>query len=172
MGVNKLSNELQVDVAVAKEILSEYNTKVPFVKDLATRVSNYANSEGYISTLKGRKCRFELWEPTTFGVFKALPLDQAKIKYGKHHHLKRAGTYKALNRLIQGSAADQTKQAMIELHKEGLTPLIQIHDELTLSFDGSEKVKNKIMEVMENCIKLSVPSKVDCDVGKSWGDAT
>ena len=172
MGVNKLSNELQVDVTVAKEILSEYNIKVPFVKDLAMRVSTYANSEGYVSTLKGRKCRFDLWEPTTFGVFKALPLDQAKIKYGKHHHLKRAGTYKALNRLIQGSAADQTKQAMIELYKEGLTPLIQIHDELTLSFDGSEKVKNKIMEIMQNCISLSVPSKVDCDVGKSWGDAT
>jgi DNA polymerase I-like protein with 3'-5' exonuclease and polymerase domains len=172
MGVNKLSNELQVDVTVAKEILSAYNSRVPFVKDLATRVSNYANSEGYVSTLKGRKCRFELWEPTTFGVFKALPKDQAEIKYGKHHHLQRAGTYKALNRLIQGSAADQTKQAMIELYKEGLTPLIQIHDELTLSFDGSEETKNKIMEIMQNCISLSVPSKVDCDVGKSWGEAT
>ena len=171
MGVNKLSNELQVKVEVAKEILSQYNNKVPFIKDLATRVSLYANSEGYVSTLRGRKCRFELWEPTTFGVFKALPLDQAKLKYGKHHHLQRAGTYKALNRLIQGSAADQTKQAMINLYNEGLTPLIQIHDELTLSFDGSEEIKNKIISTMENAIKLSVPSKVDCDLGKSWGDA-
>jgi len=171
MGVNKLSNELQVKVEVAKEILSQYNNKVPFIKDLATRVSTYANSEGYVSTLRGRKCRFELWEPTTFGVFKALPLDQAKLKYGKHHHLQRAGTYKALNRLIQGSAADQTKQAMINLFKEGLTPLIQIHDELTLSFDGSEEIKNKIISTMENAIELSVPSKVDCDVGKSWGEA-
>jgi len=171
MGVNKLSNELQVKVEVAKEILSQYNNKVPFIKDLATRVSTYANSEGYVSTLRGRKCRFELWEPTTFGVFKALPLDQAKLKYGKHHHLQRAGTYKALNRLIQGSAADQTKQAMINLYNEGLTPLIQIHDELTLSFDGSEEIKNKIIFTMENAIELSVPSKVDCDLGKSWGDA-
>ena len=171
MGVNKLSNELQVKVEVAKEILSQYNNKVPFIKDLATRVSLYANSEGYVSTLRGRKCRFELWEPTTFGVFKALPLDQAKLKYGKHHHLQRAGTYKALNRLIQGSAADQTKQAMINLYNEGLTPLIQIHDELTLSFDGSEEIKNKIISTMENAIKLSVPSTVDCDLGKSWGDA-
>ena len=171
MGVNKLSNELQVKVEVAKEIFSQYNNKVPFIKDLATRVSLYANSEGYVSTLRGRKCRFELWEPTTFGVFKALPLDQAKLKYGKHHHLQRAGTYKALNRLIQGSAADQTKQAMINLYNEGLTPLIQIHDELTLSFDGSEEIKNKIISTMENAIKLSVPSKVDCDLGKSWGDA-
>jgi len=172
MGVNKLSNELQVKVEIAKEILSQYNNKVPFIKDLATRVSTYANSEGYVSTLRGRKCRFELWEPTTFGVFKALPLDQAKLKYGKHHHLKRAGTYKALNRLIQGSAADQTKQAMINLYNEGLTPLIQIHDELTLSFDGSEEIKNKIIFTMENAIELSVPSKVDCDIGKSWGEAT
>ena len=172
MGVNKLSNELQVDVNAAKEILSEYNDKVPFVKELTKRVSNYANSEGYVSTIKGRKCRFELWEPTTFGVFKALPKDQAELKYGKHHHLKRAGTYKALNRLIQGSAADQTKQAMIELYKENLIPLIQIHDELTLSFDGSKETKNKIMEIMENALPLSVPSKVDCDLGKSWGDAT
>jgi DNA polymerase I-like protein with 3'-5' exonuclease and polymerase domains len=172
MGVNKLSNELQVKVEVAKEILSQYNNKVPFIKDLATRVSLYANSEGYVSTLRGRKCRFELWEPTTFGVFKALPLDQAKLKYGKHHHLQRAGTYKALNRLIQGSAADQTKQAMINLYNEGLTPLIQIHDELTLSFDGSEEIKNKIISTMENAIELSVPSKVDCDIGKSWGEAT
>jgi DNA polymerase I-like protein with 3'-5' exonuclease and polymerase domains len=163
---------LQVEKEIAKEILKEYNKKVPFIKDLASQVSNYANQEGYVKTLKGRNCRFELWEPTTFGVFKALPKDQAKLKYGKHHHLKRAGTYKALNRLIQGSAADQTKQAMINLFKEGMTPLIQIHDELTLSFDGSDETKNKIISVMENAIELSVPSKVDCDLGKSWGEAT
>ena len=60
---------------------------------------------------------------------------------------------------------------MINLYNEGLTPLIQIHDELTLSFDGSEEIKNKIISTMENAIKLSVPSKVDCDLGKSWGDA-
>lgn len=176
MGVNKLSNELQVNVDVAKEILKEYNLKVPFVKELTQRVQNFANREGYVSTIKGRKCRFELWEPTTFGVFKALPKDQAEIKYGKHHVLQRAGTYKALNRLIQGSAADQTKQAMVTLFEEGLVPLIQIHDELTLSFDGTEETKNKIISTMTNAIpfpeKFSVPSKVDCDLGKSWGDAT
>ena len=70
MGVNKLSNELQVNVDVAKEILKEYNFKVPFVKELTKRVSNFANSEGYVSTIKGRKCRFELWEPTTLACSK------------------------------------------------------------------------------------------------------
>jgi DNA polymerase I-like protein with 3'-5' exonuclease and polymerase domains len=172
MGVNKLSQQLQVEKDIAKEILEKYNSRVPFIKELATSVMEYANEKGYVSTLKGRKCRFELWEPTTFGVFKALPYDQAKSKYGEYHHLKRAGTYKALNRLIQGSAADQTKQAMVALYKENIVPLIQIHDELTLSFDGSEETKKKIISIMENCVNLVVPSKVDCEIGKSWGDAT
>ena len=61
---------------------------------------------------------------------------------------------------------------MIELYKENFIPLIQIHDELTLSFDGSKETKNKIIEIMENAVSLAVPSKVDCDLGKSWGDAT
>ena len=48
--------------------------------------------------------------------------------------IKRAYTYKALNRLIQGSAADMTKKAMIELHKNlGIVPHIQVHDELDIS---------------------------------------
>ena len=171
MGVKKLADELKVDKDLAKQILNEYNKNVPFVKDLSQRVSNYANENGFVSTIKGRKCRFELWEPTTFGTYKALPKLQAKEAYGSHHHLQRAGTYKALNRLIQGSAADQTKQAMIDLYKEGLLPLIQIHDELTLSFDGTDKTKKLIMDTMKNCVDLQVPSKVDCETGKSWGDA-
>ena len=105
-------------------------------------------------------------EPTT------AQYDQAKEKYGRHHALQRAGTYKALNRLIQGSAADQTKQAMVDLYNEGMVPLVQIHDELTLSIDGSKETKNKIIDIMTNCVKLAVPSKVDCETGKSWGDAT
>ena len=171
MGVKKLANELKVEKDLAKQILDEYNKNVPFVKDLSVRVANYANENGFLSTIKGRRCRFELWEPTTFGTYKALPKLQAKEAYGKHHHLQRAGTYKALNRLIQGSAADQTKQAMVDLYKEGFLPLIQIHDELTLSFDGTDKTKKLIMDTMKNCVELQVPSKVDCETGKSWGDA-
>jgi len=172
MGVKKLAEELKFDKDLVKEFLGKFHKQIPFIKDLSNRVSKYANSTGYVSTLKGRKCRFELWEPTSFGVFKALPYDQAKEKYGRHHALQRAGTYKALNRLIQGSAADQTKQAMVDLYKEGMVPLVQIHDELTLSIDGSKETKNKIIDIMTNCVKLAVPSKVDCETGKSWGDAT
>tara|TARA_R100001129_G_scaffold7224_1_gene5454 strand:- start:504 stop:2366 length:1863 start_codon:yes stop_codon:yes gene_type:complete len=172
MGVKKLAEELKFDKDLVKEFLAKFHKQIPFIKDLSNRVSQYANSTGYVATLKGRKCRFELWEPTSFGVFKALPYDQAKEKYGRHHALQRAGTYKALNRLIQGSAADQTKQAMVDLYNEGMVPLVQIHDELTLSIDDSKETKNKIIDIMTNCVKLAVPSKVDCETGKSWGDAT
>lgn len=172
MGVKKLAEELKFDKDLVKDFLAKFHKQIPFIKDLSNRVSQYANSTGYVATLKGRKCRFELWEPTSFGVFKALPYDQAKEKYGRHHALQRAGTYKALNRLIQGSAADQTKQAMVDLYNEGMVPLVQIHDELTLSIDGSKETKNKIIDIMTNCVKLAVPSKVDCETGKSWGDAS
>ena len=89
------------------------------------------------------------------------------------HHgpaIRRAFTYKALNKLIQGSAADQTKAAMVALYKEGILPMIQVHDELDMSF-SSEEEKKKIIEVMEHAIELRVPSKVDAEIGPSWGEA-
>jgi DNA polymerase I len=75
-----------------------------------------------------------------------------------------------LNKIIQGSAADMTKKAMVDLHAEGITPHIQVHDELDCSFD-SEAQKNKIMEIMKNAVQLEVPVKLDCEVGPSWGEA-
>ena len=129
---------------------------------------NRANSKGVIRTLLGRKCRFDLWEPTQWGVHKALPLNQAQTEYGMA--IKRAYTYKALNRLIQGSAADQTKKAMVDVYEEmGIIPLIQVHDELDCSVK-SEIEAQKIKKIMENCIELEVPSKVDINLGESWGE--
>jgi len=73
--------------------------------------------------------------------------------------------------LIQGSAADQTKQAMINCHKNGFEPLLQIHDELCFSIN-SEKDINSVKEIMENAIEdLKVPFKVDIALGRSWGEA-
>ena len=95
--------------------------------------------------------------------------EEAKAHYG--NNIRRAFTYKALNRLIQGSAADQTKQAMIDCYKAGYMPLLQIHDELCFSVDN-EKSINKIKEIMENAVDtLKVPSKVDIALGRSWGEA-
>jgi DNA polymerase I-like protein with 3'-5' exonuclease and polymerase domains len=82
--------------------------------------------------------------------------------------IKRAGTYKALNRLIQGSAADMTKLSIIALSENGIVPHIQIHDELDVSVENSEQAK-QIVEIMESAIKLEIPNKVDYECGDNWG---
>ena len=105
-------------------------------------------------------------EPKSFGAHKAYPYEKAVEEYGSNIGLKRAGTYKALNRLIQGSAADQIKKAMVELYKEGIIPMIQIHDELTISMENEDK-KDKIIEIMENCLEMEIPSKVDLAITRS-----
>jgi hypothetical protein len=109
-------------------------------------------------------CRFHLWEPNQFGIHKALPHDAALMEHGPG--IKRAYTYKALNRLIQGSAADMTKKAMIKLHKEGIIPHIQVHDELDISVNNNA---DKIKEIMEHAVSLEVPNKVDYESGPNWG---
>jgi DNA polymerase I len=78
-------------------------------------------------------------------------------------------TYKALNKLIQGSAADMTKKAMLDLYEEGIIPHIQIHDELDISV-RDEQQATRIVEIMENAVTLAVPNKVDYESGNTWGD--
>ena len=129
-------------------------------------VSNRAQQRGQIRTLLGRLCRFHLWEPKSFGMHKALPFEQAVQEHGPG--IKRAYTYKALNKLIQGSAADMTKKSMLDLYKEGIVAHIQIHDELDVSVESPKQAK-KIVEIMEDAVKLEIPNKVDYESGKNWG---
>ena len=166
MGKAKLQAELGVSKDKAEELFSIYHSRVPFVKSLTKSVSNRAQQRGQIRTLLGRLCRFHLWEPNTFGMHKALPFEQAVQEHGPG--IKRAYTYKALNKLIQGSAADMTKKSMLDLYKEGIVAHIQIHDELDVSVESPEQAK-KIVEIMENAVKLEIPNKVDYESGKNWG---
>ena len=170
MGKGKLMSELGLDKDDIDKVFKQYHSTVPFVKELTDKTMRRASEKGYIRTIMGRKCRFHLWEPNHFGVHKALPQEQAEVEYGGMNKIKRAWTYKALNRLIQGSAADQTKMAMVKLYREGFLPMIQVHDELDITF-SSEEEKKKIIEVMEHAIELRVPSKVDAEIGPSWGEA-
>ena len=167
MGKAKLQAELGVSKEKAEELFLIYHSRVPFVKNLMKSVSNRAQQRGQIRTLLGRLCRFHLWEPNQFGMHRALPFEQAVQEHGAS--IRRAYTYKALNKLIQGSAADMTKKSMLDLYKEGVVAHIQIHDELDLSIESDEKVK-KIVEIMENAVKLEVPNKVDYESGENWGD--
>ena len=167
MGKNKLQAELGVNKEKAEELFKQYHGKVPFVKQLMDAVMRRAQDSGRIRTLLGRLCRFHLWEPNQFGIHKALPHEEALREHGPG--IRRAYTYKALNKLIQGSAADMTKKAMLELYKGGIIPHIQVHDELDISVKDDKEAK-QIVEIMESAVGLEVPNKVDYESGKNWGD--
>ena len=175
MGKNKLQAELGISKEEAEKLFNNYHKRVPFVRSLASAVTKRAGDKGKIRTLKGRLCRFDLWEPNEFGIHRALPYEQALHEWAGgengvyYHRIRRAFTYKALNRLIQGSAADQTKKVMVNLYKEGFIPHIQIHDELDISIKNEKEV-DKIIEIMQNSIKLEVPTLVDVEIGPSWGE--
>jgi DNA polymerase I-like protein with 3'-5' exonuclease and polymerase domains len=171
MGKGKMATELDLSTEEASELIGKFHELVPFMKGLVTAVQqrvDHPASNGSVRTLLGRRCRFNLWEPTEFGLHKALPREQAVLEYGPR--LKRAYTYKGLNRLIQGSAADQTKKSMLACIEAGKLPLLQVHDELCLSVTSAEEA-NKFAQAMMDCVKLEVPSKVDVECGPSWGEA-
>ena len=199
MGKAKLQNELGVSKEKADELFNQYHGQVPFVKELMTGVMEAAQNKGRIKTLLGRRCRFPKYEPilrgSDWGTFvpaqdhetilelqKMGPheLDddgnvikdvdgKPKKNYWYRNPIRRAFTYKALNKLIQGSAADMTKKAMVDLYKEGLLAHIQIHDELDFSIE-SEAQADKIKQIMEQAVELKVPNKVDYESGPNWGE--
>jgi DNA polymerase I-like protein with 3'-5' exonuclease and polymerase domains len=166
MGKNKLQAELGVSKEKANELFNTYHGKVPFVKQLMDAVMSRAQRKGKVRTLLGGLCRFPLWEPNQFGIHKPLPHDDALAEHGPG--IRRAYTYKALNKLIQGSAADMTKKAMIDLHAEGIIPHLQVHDELDISIQNKKEVE-KIRDIMESTVSLEVPNKVDYEEGDNWG---
>ena len=168
MGQAKLQAQLGIDDSdIAKSLLKKYHSAVPFVKQLIKSVMNRAQKKGRIRTIGGRCCRFDMWEPKQFGVHKPLTFEQAETEIGIGN-MQRAFTYKALNKLIQGSAADMTKQAMVNLHKEGITPMVQLHDELDISVENETQSK-KIIEIMKEATPLDIPNKVDYETGPDWG---
>ena len=171
MGKAKLAQQLDLPMDEASELIATFHSKVPFLKgtvDAVMKRIEHPSSGGSIRTLLGRKCRFPLWEPVEWGVNKALPHEQAIIAYGSR--IKRSGTYKGLNRLIQGSAADQTKAGMVALHKAGFNLILQVHDEVALSVRNKEEAR-EAANLMATAVNLEVPSRVDVETGPSWGSA-
>ena len=171
MGKAKLAHSLDLPLDEASELIATFHSTVPFLKgtvDAVMKRIEHPSSGGSIRTLLGRKCRFPLWEPVEWGVNKALPREQAAMEYGSR--IKRAGTYKGLNKLIQGSAADQTKAAMVALHKAGFTLMLQVHDEVALSVRNIDEAR-AAADIMAKAVTLEVPSRVDVETGLNWGDA-
>ena len=178
MGYKKMAIDLDISPKESKDLLNQFREKVPFMQGMLEAVMNQANKVGSIRTKLGRKCRFDRWEPAWFEMdpvtkqpvfHKSLPHDEASVKWTGD--IKRAGTYKALNRLIQGTAADQTKLAMVNIYEQlGTVPLLQVHDELNCSVKSDKEAK-EIKHIMETCLKLEVPSNVDYKIKSNWGDA-
>jgi DNA polymerase I-like protein with 3'-5' exonuclease and polymerase domains len=166
MGKEKLIKELGLNDTEAEALFQRYHNKVPFIRALQDQCARVAIDRGYIKTFAGRHCRFNLWEDRNKRTI-PLPLEEAKERYGDS--LKRSYTYKALNRLIQGSAADMTKLAMLGLWDEGIVPHLQVHDEVDISVENDPQAK-KIVEIMEHCVELAVPLLVDTELGPSWGE--
>jgi len=167
MGQEKLCNDLGLDTKIitirrgpnkgakrvvagyeAEQILSRFYRKLPFLRDMENLLKERANQNGFIRTLSGRKCRF--------------PRQLGSPNYD--------WTQKALNRLIQGSAADQTKMAVVAADRENIQLQLQVHDEIDLSV-ASPSDAHILADIMSNCVQLRVPSKVDVEIGKNWGDS-
>lgn len=171
-----LCNELGIKPtphALGSHFVTLYAQKFPAAKKTIARVGNIAQQTGEIRTILNRRNTFNLWEPA--GKYGKLPLtyDKAYERYGPK--LQRALTYKALNRKLQGSAADLLKKGMVEAYENGLfntigVPHVTVHDELDFSFHKDlTKDAIEIKACIENTIKLKVPVIMDAEVGPDWG---
>ena len=191
MGIGKLAQTLgDIPFKEAKTLRNEYDEKVPFIRALASAVMEAASSRSEVRTMLGRKCRFPMRELKGYSKTMKKPISAEKLEERWQDILNTpeesrddnwqsmnpvkyqvAFVYKALNRLIQASAADQTKQAMSDCMGNGHWPMLTVHDELCFSIDSDEQVA-EIKDLMENCAPgLTIPSKVDVGLGDNWGSA-
>lgn len=174
MGLGKLANDLGVSEDEAIELSNQMNNSVAFIKELSQDVQRVVQQRGHVITLAGRHRHFNYWEPTNWEVRKQEGnhprlRDLAEARWPKMR-LQRGHTHKALNALIQGSAADMTKIAMLKVHDElGLVPHIQVHDELNYSVENKEEAA-EIKRCMETAVELQVPVFADLGLGPSWGE--
>lgn len=130
-----------------QNLINRFDTGAPFLRKLAKFAEKVAQKKGYVTTALGRHCRFP------------------KNEKGDYDW-----THKALNRIIQGSSADQTKKAMVDIEAAGYELQLQVHDEVDTTVENREHAE-AIAEIMRTCVPMEVPSKVDVEIGPSWGEA-
>lgn len=136
---------------LAKSLMDEYFTKVPFAKPTCLKIQETASSRGYVRTIGGRRQRIT---------------PDGKL-------------YKIINYLVQGSAGDMFKKAMVDSWNAGvwkvLIPHIMVHDEMVFSIpqtrEGYEACL-KLIDCMQNAYNLKVPIGVDTEIGPDWGHCT
>lgn len=174
MGHNALAETLGMTKAEAKKLMDAYFAGVPFAKPTMDDQTEQAQKNGVVTTILNRKSRFDLWEPKKWGSNGIpLPYPRAVLQYGGN--IQRASTHKALNRKLQGSAADLMKMAMLRCYEDGIfdetgVPRLTVHDELDFSDPGGhQKAFDEMQHIMETALPLNVPIKADGEIGPDWG---
>lgn len=150
----KVSNTAGVSEMEAEVFLETYWKKLPKVAQWISQTKMLAKARGGVCTMSGRY----------------IPLVDLKSKnQWKRFHAERA----AINYIIQGSAADIIKVAMLELTKKGYTIVLQVHDELIFEVDPQDvaRAEAEIKQIMENVVTLSVPIVADIGHGCNWDEA-
>ena len=155
-----LSKELGIKRKEAEEFIKGYFATYSKVKPFCENVVEDVRNKGYVRTMLGRI------------------RDLSKTINSSNAMARNEAERMALNTLIQGSAADMIKVAMIAIHKEFKNHfktakiVMQVHDELVV--EVSEKEADKAMtimkEIMEHSVKTNVPITVDIHKGNSWGE--
>lgn len=181
MGLDKLAASLMLPGDKAKELVDSYFEASPYVSATLAHYANEASREGFVTTFLGRKARFDFWVPNNRNGRNKMPLPYPKALEAYGSNLQRVGLHKAVNRVLQGSAADCMKAAMLRMWEEGLAdvfmPTMTIHDELVFSYNGSKIHQEALLasrECMENPFPTNpmlIPLLSACDGGASWGAA-
>ena len=143
---HRTKRRMEVAGDEGQAVIDLVDRRVPYIRKTAKAVEEVAKTRGFVTTIMGRRCRFPVDDNGNFD-----------------------WTHKAFNRVIQGSAADQTKVAMVHLDEAGYDLQLQVHDEFDLSLENPES-GHRAAQIMVNCLPMHVPSKVDVGLGPSWGE--
>jgi DNA polymerase-1 len=169
-----MSEKLGVSKDDCDRIMDNFDQKAPFLRQLFEATQRVAKKRGYIRTIMGRRARFDLWDAgwdqENNRPSKSYTLEEAREKYG-NIQLNRSYTYKALNRLVQGSAGDMSKLAMVRAYEAGLDIRLPVHDEIVANIESPEQ-GHQLGQIMKDAgteLGCLVPMEVDVDIGKTWG---
>ena len=194
MGALKLAKKLGLPTEIdergkevagkeAKDLMKLFNQKLPYLKGFMNCAAQRAQNVGAVTTLLGRHSRYNLWTAKNWAKSQHLGMrvkedierDIAQLGEKSEWYgvpLVRAKTFSAMNHIVQGSAADQTKLAMLTVYENKIVlPYTQIHDALDCPIDKTRvhaHVK-EIHDAMVHAMELVVPTVVDVELGETWG---
>lgn len=167
-----------------KALMKLFNQKIPYLKGFMNCAGDLAKNRGAVTTLLGRHSRYEMWTSKNWkqsqhlGIKPKADIEKELAELGEKSQwhgvsLVRAMTFNAMNHIVQGSSADQTKLAMVRCYENKVVlPYTQIHDSLECPIDITRKHEHikQIQHEMVHAIELLVPTVVDIKVGTTWGN--